>query len=157
MDTLAAVVAGHARERPDATAFVGGDHRMTWAEYDTRSDALAATLIGAGYAPGDRIAVMLPDGPAVHAAFLAIEKAGCVIVGIGPRAGEREVEHLLAKTGAAGFLSTADTAPVAARLGIPHHVVGEDELATPRSAIAAAEREQPRGRPHRPPLGPDDL
>ena len=87
MDTLAAVVAGHARGRPGATAFVGGDHRMTWAEYDARSDALAATLIAAGYAPGDRIAVMLPDGPAVHTAFLAIEKAGCVIVGIGPRAG----------------------------------------------------------------------
>ena len=146
--------------RPGATAFVGGDHRMTWAEYDARSDALAATLIAAGYAPGDRIAVMLPDGPAVHTAFLAIEKAGCVIVGIGPRAGDREVEHLLGKTGAAGFLSTSDAAPVAARLGIAHHVVGEDELpvvTTPRSAIAAAGLDRPRGRPHRPPLGPDDL
>ena len=116
---------GHARSRrggsrpgrPDAPAFVDGDHRTTWAEYDARSDALAATLVAAGNAPGDRIAVMLPDGPAVHAAFLAIEKAGGVIVGIGPRAGEREVEHLLGKTGAAALLSTTDAAPVAARLG----------------------------------------
>src|SRR5690242_12469575 len=125
MDTLAAVVAAHASSRPDATAFVGGDHRMTWAEYDARSDRIAASLAAAGHAPGDRIAVMLPDGPAVHAAFVGIEKAGGVIVGIGPRAGEREVEHLLRKTGAAAFLSTPDTAPLAERLGIAHHVLTE--------------------------------
>src|SRR5262245_41844111 len=127
MDTLAAVVAAHASSRPGTTAFVGGGHRMTWAEYDARSDRLAAALVAAGYAPGDRIAVMLPDGPAVHAAFVAIEKAGCVIVGIGPRAGEREVEHLLRKTGSVAFLSTPETAPLAARIGIAHHVVTEDD------------------------------
>jgi acyl-CoA synthetase len=44
--------------------------------------------------------VTLPDGAGVHIAFLAIEKAGGVIVGIGPRAGTREREHLLSKTGA---------------------------------------------------------
>jgi acyl-CoA synthetase len=147
MDTLAAVVAAHASSRPDAAAFVGGGHRMTWADYDARSDAIAAGLVAAGYAPGDRIAVMLPDGPAVHAAFLGIEKAGCVIVGIGPRAGEREVEHLLGKTRAVAFLSTPDTAPLAARLGIDHHVVTEESEA----GIAAFET---AGRPT---VGPDDL
>jgi acyl-CoA synthetase len=128
MDTLAAVVAEHARVRPDGTAFVGGPHRLTWSGYDARSDCLAATLVAAGYAPGERIAVMLPDGPAVHTAFLAIEKAGGVIVGIGPRAGAREVEHLLGKTGAVALLSTPETTPLAARLGIAHHVIEEGEL-----------------------------
>jgi acyl-CoA synthetase len=145
MDTLAAVVADHARLRPDGTAFVGGEHRLTWSEYDARSNRLAATLAAAGYAPGERIAVMLPDGPAVHVAFLAIEKAGGVIVGIGPRAGEREVEHLLGKTGAVAMLSTPETAPVAARLGITHHVIDEGEL--PGDDGATANRS----------VGPDDL
>jgi acyl-CoA synthetase len=156
MDTLAAVVAGHARARPDATAFVGGEHRLTWAEYDARSDRLAAALVAAGYGPGDRVAVMLPDGPAVHTAFLAIEKAGCVIVGIGPRAGEREVEHLLHKTGAVGFLSTGDTAPLAARLGIAHQVVGEGELAATGTG-GGSDGSGASGGSDRPAIGPDDL
>jgi acyl-CoA synthetase len=59
---------------------------------------------------------MMPDGDAVHVAFLAIEKAGGVIVGIGARAGEREREHLLAKTGARRVLdSEVLTMPAAAQ------------------------------------------
>ena len=98
--TLASIVAGHARDRADRPAFVTPDARTTWREYDERSDALAATLVARGLERGDRVAVVLPDGADVHVAFLAIEKAGGVIVGIGPRAGEREREHLLGKTGA---------------------------------------------------------
>jgi acyl-CoA synthetase len=153
MDTLAAVVAAHASSRPDATAFAGGGHRMTWAEYDRRSDRIAAGLAAAGYAPGDRIAVMLPDGPAVHAAFVGIEKAGGVVVGIGPRAGEREAEHLLRKTGAVAFLSTAGTAALAGRLGIAHHVVTEaDDAGFPDAPVV---REGLPG--SREGIGPDDL
>ena len=151
MDTLAAVVADHAERRPTGTAFVGGEHRLTWSEYDARSDALAATLAGAGYAPGDRVAVMLPDGPAVHTAFLAVEKAGLVIVGIGPRAGEREVEHLLGKTGAVALLSTPETAPLAARLGMEHRVLTEGELP---DGGAAGDRVRGRAGTR---VGPDDL
>ena len=152
MDTLAAVVGGHAQRRPGGTAFVGGGHRMTWGEYHDRSDRLAARLAGMGFAPGDRVAVMLPDGPAVHTAFLAIEKAGLVIVGIGPRAGEREVEHLLRKTGAVALLSTADTAPIADRLGIAHHVLAEGDRSDP--AATEATGAPARGRSA---IGLDDL
>jgi acyl-CoA synthetase len=53
----------------------------------------------------------LPDTAAVHAAFLGVEKAGCVVVGIGARAGPREVEHLLAKTGAAAVLDDVAALP----------------------------------------------
>ena len=52
------------------------------------------------YAPGDRVALQLPDGPGVHTAMLACEKAGIVAVGIGARAGAREVAHLVERTGA---------------------------------------------------------
>ena len=64
---------------------------MTWREYD---DALVGAWRRRSrptYAPGDRVALQLPDGPGVHAAMLACEKAGLVAVGIGARAGAREV------------------------------------------------------------------
>ena len=51
--------------------------------------------------------MLLPDGAAVHAAYVACEKAGLVAVGIGPRAGLDEILHLIRCTGAAGLLSHA--------------------------------------------------
>ena len=100
MRTIAEVVARNARADPDRVAFVeaaSGDS-MTWHEYDTRSSLMTGTL--GQFAAGDRVALQLPDGPGVHAAMLACEKAGIVAVGIGARAGEREVAHLVDRSGA---------------------------------------------------------
>jgi acyl-CoA synthetase len=89
--------------------------------------------VRAGLAPGERVAVLLPDGPGVHVAFVATEKAGLVAMGIGPRAGEAEVRHLIARSGATALLSRArhrelDTRAFVSRLrteGAPlrHHFV----------------------------------
>ena len=99
-DTVGSLVAHWARTRPDSVAFVADGRRYTWAEYDRDADAIARALLATSPAPGDRVAVMMPDGPAVHAVFVGIERAGLVCVGIGARAGDREVAHLLGRTGA---------------------------------------------------------
>jgi len=124
--TLAEVVAGHAERDPGGAAYIvvgaaagrsdqaggagqaGGDRILTWADYDRQSTRLAAVLAAAGLAPGDRVGVVLPDGAAVHVAFVAAEKAGLVVAGIGARAGDAEVRHLLAHTGARAVI-THDT------------------------------------------------
>ena len=99
-DTVGSLVAHWARTRPDAIAFVADGRRYTWAEYDRDADAIARALLATSPEPDDRVAVMMPDGPAVHAVFVGIERAGLVCVGIGARAGDREVAHLLGRTGA---------------------------------------------------------
>jgi acyl-CoA synthetase len=104
-ETLTDVIRRHAGERPDVLAFVEGDDRMTWRQYDQRSSRIAGALIRAGFLPGERIGVQLPDGPAVHAVFIGAEKAGLTVVGIGVRAGEKEVRHLLEQGEAVGFIS----------------------------------------------------
>ena len=109
MRTLGALVAAHAGTTGERLAYLGGDQRLTWGEYHERADALARALVDAGVQPGDRVAVWLPDGPAVHVCYVAVERAGGVIVGIGPRAGRREVDHLLAATGASWLLAPPGT------------------------------------------------
>ena len=52
-------------------------------------------------------AVLLPDGPGAHVAYVAAERAGLIVVGIGPRAGLAEVRHLLERTGASCLLGYA--------------------------------------------------
>jgi acyl-CoA synthetase len=141
-------VAANASRDPDGTAFVGGEHRMSWREYHERSDALAAMLVSSGLDPGDRIAVQLPDGPAVHTAFVAIEKAGLVVVGMGPRAGRREVEHLVDATGARVLVASPDAATLAEQLGVAHVVYADGT-----SDAGAGLPSPPPGRA----IDPDDL
>jgi acyl-CoA synthetase len=105
--TLATVVAGHAARRPDAPAFLTEHGTTTWAQYDAKSSALASVLVAAGVREGERVAVWLPDGATVHIAFLAAEKAGATAVGIGARAGDNELRHLLGKTQATTLITFA--------------------------------------------------
>lgn len=91
----------------DAPAFIAGDEVLSWAQYSNYSSIFASSLISSGIDSSQKVAVMLPDGPSVHAAFVGTEKAGVVAVGIGPRAGEAEIEYLLRKTGAVNFATHA--------------------------------------------------
>jgi acyl-CoA synthetase len=106
VNTIAAVAARNAAHDPDGVAFfeAASGRTLTWHQYDTRSDEVAATL-AAAYEPGTRIALHLPDGADIHVAMLACEKAGVVGVGIGSRAGSREVDHLVARSGARAVLT----------------------------------------------------
>ena len=106
-DTVGSIVAARAVVDPEGIAFIADGRRYSWAEYHVDADDIAHALLAAGPERGARIAVMMPDGPAVHAVFVGIERAGCVAVGIGARAGDREVAHLLRLTGA----QTLITAP----------------------------------------------
>jgi acyl-CoA synthetase len=148
MQTLATRIDALARTQPDALAFLGDAGTLTWREYAERSDRFAAHLAGLGLTPGERVAVMLPDGPGVHLAFVGCEKAGLIVMGIGPRAGREEIRHLVAKSGAAalvsrGALRELDLRALFAELrasGLPlrEHIVVEAQLAASDSCYAAA-------------------
>ena len=170
--TLAELVTEHAASGPDRVAYAADDGDVTWRALDECSDRLAGTLIATGAAPGARVGVLLPDGASVHAVYLACEKAGLTIVGIGARAGRREIRHLLDRTGASVLVTAAEfrdepTPALFAALAsegtaLRHHVVlspcerapdapivvdGAVSDAPPITASARAERA----------MGPDDL
>jgi acyl-CoA synthetase len=109
--TIADIVAGQAASQGGAPAFSAGNHRLSWTEYDQQSSRLAALLAhpaGLGLRRGDRVAVWLPDMPLLHVAYVAVEKAGGVIVGISARAGPAELRHLLAQTKASALITLAE-------------------------------------------------
>jgi acyl-CoA synthetase len=97
-----------ARERPDHIAYAADGATLTWAGYKTRARALAAALVGTGLPRGARVAVLLPDGIAVHIAFVAAEWAGLTIVGLGSRAGDAEIQHIMGKTRAEAIVTHAE-------------------------------------------------
>jgi len=131
--TVGDAVAGWARTRPTGDAIVADGRRATWTEYDQRATALARVLAGTGLPRGARVAVLLPDGVAVHAAFVAAERAGLTVVGLGHRAGDDEIRHLVTLTRADALVTLAEhrerptlalvTTLRAAGAALSHHVV----------------------------------
>ncbi|MEB3032914.1 class I adenylate-forming enzyme family protein [[Mycobacterium] nativiensis] len=96
--TLSDAVRRNAQRTPDKAGYVDylGETSLTWREFDAAADATASRLAGVGVAAGDRIAVWHRDSAAIHVLFVAIERCGAVVVGIGARAGIREVSAILA-------------------------------------------------------------
>jgi acyl-CoA synthetase len=147
---LADVIGERALEAPDRAAYLTSDARLSWAEYDALSQRLGRLLLSLGLERGEHLAVLLPDGPGVHIAYLGAEKAGLVVVGIGVRAGLRELEHALRLTDAAGLISRAEHQGRSLSEFVPHlreqglpirqHLVVEDELAHDQPVLANGSR-----------------
>ena len=69
-----------AARRPQATAIVHDDQRLTYSELEQRSRALAARLAAEGVGPGDRLAIVAERGPALVWSMLAAARLGAVFV-----------------------------------------------------------------------------
>ncbi len=114
----------HARERPDALAFVAPSRSpATYAQLARHVAAIFRQLRGLGIARTDRVAVALPNGPEMAAAFLAVS-AGAVCAPLNPAYRRGEFEALLVDLSARALIVSAgdveSEARAAARaLGVP--------------------------------------
>ena len=111
--SLAALVRAAARRSPEAPAVVAGDERLTWAELDAAVDRAAAGYAALGLAPGDRVAVQLPNGLAWLRAALGALRAGLVVVPVNTAYTDPELEYVLGDSGAVLLVAAVDRAPVA--------------------------------------------
>jgi acyl-CoA synthetase len=109
-DTLDDAIKHWAAAKPDAAAFVEPAGRLTWTGYDGYATLLAAAIVDQGLERGEKIGIWIPDGCAVHVAMTACIRAGVVFVGIGARSGDRELRHLLGKSGATTLLTVPEMA-----------------------------------------------
>jgi acyl-CoA synthetase (AMP-forming)/AMP-acid ligase II len=142
-DTVAALVAAH-RTGPALLTADGDviDHEQLWVTVE----ALAARLRQAGLGPGDRIAIVLPNGPAMALVLLAVMAVGCAAP-LNPKYREDEFRFYLDDLGAAALVTFGGAAPeahAAAPDGIVRVAVHADSLTADLVAPAAEAR---AGRP----------
>lgn len=75
-------VSAQAEARPDATAVVWKDTRMSYGELERRSSQLASLLVDAGCPPGERVGLLLPKSHLSVLGMLGAVKAGGIAVPI---------------------------------------------------------------------------
>jgi fatty-acyl-CoA synthase len=79
---------------PDATAQVQGDRRLSWRDFDRRSDGLARALLDTGAVHQDKVAIYLYNAPEYLETTFACYKAGLVPVNTNYRYVAEELVYL---------------------------------------------------------------
>ncbi|MGP1353598.1 MAG: AMP-binding protein [Parasphingopyxis sp.] len=77
--SYADVICAHATERPDDVAVVAGDRRLSFAEFDSYGDRIAAGLQRDGVPAGEAVSICGLNGWAYAVLWLGILRAGCTV------------------------------------------------------------------------------
>jgi amino acid adenylation domain-containing protein len=99
-----------AERRPEATAVVSGEERLSYAALDEQSSRLARTLQGLGCGPGERVALLAPKSLRTIVAVVAAYKAGAVLVPLDPASPPARQARILRSAGPACLLAGDGTA-----------------------------------------------
>jgi acyl-CoA synthetase (AMP-forming)/AMP-acid ligase II len=79
----------------DRIAFIQGDRRLTWKEFDLRTNRVANALIELGIKKEDRVAIMGFNSIEWMESYFGISKIGAVPVNLNPRFVPQELKHIL--------------------------------------------------------------
>ncbi len=89
----------------DRLALIASDMRWTWRALDELSGRLAGNLLELGLEPGDRVASLMPNRPALIVFYIACFKAGLVATPLNYRYMAPEIDHALAVSEARALLA----------------------------------------------------
>lgn len=130
--TLAEAFREVAQRHGDREAIVDGDIRYTHATALAHAAAVGADLRRRGVAPGDRVAILLPNGRQYAITYIAAQLAGAIVVLVNTRLTGPELEHVLSDSGAGLVVTDAVDGALGGRVPPPFdgHVVAADDLLT---------------------------
>src|SRR3972149_577029 len=94
---------------PEKTAIIHGDVRCTYAQFAERCRRLASALRRRGIRPGDTVAIIAPNVPAMLEAHYGIPMAGAVLNAINTRLDARSIAACLAHGRARLLISDSES------------------------------------------------
>ncbi|MFE2325816.1 amino acid adenylation domain-containing protein [Streptomyces sp. NPDC059385] len=135
---------------PGATALIGADVSLTYAELDERANRLAHVLIGRGVGPEDRVGVLMERSVDQIVVLLGVTKAGAAYVPVDPNYPAERIAFTLADADPRLVVSTGPNAGL-----IPAGIsrIPWDDAAT-AAEIEAAPTTAPTDADRRTPLRP---
>jgi acyl-CoA synthetase (AMP-forming)/AMP-acid ligase II len=143
MIELATLVQRHARYRPDATAVVIENQRLTYAQFWTRVARAGNLLRSLGIGKGDKVATVLTNSLELIELYWAIPTVGAVLVPLSPLLMSAGLASLVRDSDAKCLVTQQSMLPVLEqiRASLPAHVLLTDAasggFADYRAACAA--------------------
>jgi len=110
--SLVAAFRSLAAEKPDQTAVIDGDYRLSYSELDALSDKLASHLAHSGLAGGWHVGLFLSQSSWIPIAIFGVLKAGNSIIPLDPSAPPEWIESTLAAHDAGFVMCDAASAPL---------------------------------------------
>ena len=95
---------------PDRPGLISMRTHWTWRDLDDVSDRLAVGMLDFGLKPGDRVASLMPNRPALIFFYLACFKAGLVATPLNYRYMAPELDHAVRVSGASALVMHAERA-----------------------------------------------
>jgi len=93
--TMAEALRHVASQHPDREALVCGDARLTYGQLVRKMASLAYGLAELGIGHGDKVALLLRNGPEFVILFFALAESGAVSVLLNPQLRRRQLSHIL--------------------------------------------------------------
>ena len=97
----------HAKYRPDHTAVVVKDRRLTHAEFNRNINRLAHALLGLGLQKGDKVATVLPNCLELLEVYFACAKIGAVTVPLSTLLMDKAMSALLNDSDSAAVIANS--------------------------------------------------
>lgn len=98
--SISSWIQGHASIRPEQTALISPDERITYRQLHIRAQAAAALLHGMGLRKGERIALYTLNSPVWFELFIGAAQLGLVVVPLNVRLSAPELQFQLQDSGA---------------------------------------------------------
>ncbi|MER7839422.1 amino acid adenylation domain-containing protein [Streptomyces sp. NPDC096040] len=119
MTTTVELIEEQVRRRPERTAVICGDARLSFRGLWAGAEAVARELAARGGAPGDTVAVLGPGNERFMTAVLGVWLAGMSWTPLDPAWPAQRLRHVLADTGAPAVLDTGSPAGGPEPGGVP--------------------------------------
>ena len=140
---------------PERPALAIGEDRLAFRELHNRVKNIAAALTRVGFVPGDRLAVLLPNGPEYIKFVYACGWLGIIAVPINTRLSVVEIDHLLADANPRGLVRHSSLPKPNVRVSWERLWQIEPVLFTPRLIDLCDQAiVETSGKRHRMPSGP---
>lgn len=107
MDSLFHYLKSNAKRLPEKEAIIHGDRRITYGELFSQACSIASFLNNKGFKKGQRVSILLDNGPEYVASYYGVLAAGGIVVGLNTATKSRDLVNWINHSGSSWLIANS--------------------------------------------------